>query len=140
MAKITCPNLDVYSRRLQSLSKATDGLLKYASYDAADIVCGAVKAATPEKSGDLREHCILVPYENKDGYVYTKVTYAGYDEEGAPNIVKARVLEHGRSKVDGGITGKHPYIAKAVRSVKKRAEESIRRRLDEKLDELMNKE
>ena len=149
MANITCPNLEKYSRKLQMLSKATEGILKYASYDAAGVVRDAVKAATPvggeddPTRGSLRESCILVPYQNDMGYVYTYVTFDGYSGDGdhmVPNIIKARVLEHGRSKKDGGITGKHPFIDAAVDSVRTKAEQLIEKNLNEKLEQIMNKE
>ena len=137
MAKITLKDPMAYAQKLASISKKLDGILKYSCYDAADIVITAIKEACPEESGDLRESYITTPYQNDRGFVYTKITCAGYDSRGVPNLIKARVLESGRSTPNGGITGKHPFVQRAVRSAKKQAQASIERNLNQALENAM---
>jgi len=132
MAKITFEGFEEYRKQLEKLGASVEGIIKYACYDAAGMVADAVKAATPVDSGDLQSSIGLTPYRNEDGYIYTKVVFDGYDRKGAPNSVKARVLESGSST-----RPKHPFIRPAVNRVKSAAEFSIEMKLDEKLKELM---
>lgn len=137
MARVTLKDPMSYQQKLASISKKLDGILKYSCYDAAGIVVEAIKAHCPSESGDLRESYITTPYQYDRGEVYTKVTCAGYDERGVPNLIKARVLESGRSTSSGGITGKHPFVRKAVQSVKAQAQASIEKNLTQALEKAM---
>lgn len=137
MARVTLKDPMTYQQKLASISKKLDGILKYSCYDAAGMVVEAIKAHCPVKSGDLRDSYITTPYQYDRGEVYTKVTCAGYDERGVPNLIKARVLESGRSTPSGGTTEKHPYIRKAVQSVKAQAQASIEKNLTQALEKAM---
>lgn len=136
MAKITIPNLAEYEKKIAKLGAAAEGVCKYAVYEAAGMVVEAIKQNTPVDSGDLRDSCGLTDFKNDKGYIYTQVVFPGYDSKGVPNPVKARVLESGRSS-SKGVVGKHPFIRKAVDSVKKAAQFSIETNLNKKLEELM---
>lgn len=137
MARITLKDPMTYQQKLASISKKLDGILKYSCYDAAGMVVEAIKANCPAESGDLRESYITTPYQYDRGEVYTKITCAGYDERGVPNLIKARVLESGRSIPSGGVTGKHPFVRKAVQSVKAQAQASIEKNLTQALEKAM---
>ena len=132
MAKITTPNIEKYEKQLAELGMHTEGLCKAACYEAAGIVADAIKAACPVDSGDLRDSIALIPYQNENGFIYTKVDFPGYDSRGVPNRVKARSLESGRSSSQG-VTGKHPFVRQAVNSVKSAAIFSIEKGLDQQL-------
>lgn len=137
MATIKFEGIDEYAAKLSVLGKAAIGICKYASYDAADIVCDAIKANCPvsddkRSSGDLKESIGLAKFRDDNGYIYTQVVFAGYDKKGSPMPLVARALESGRS---GG--AKHPFVRPAVNSVKKAAEASIKKNLDAKLAEIM---
>lgn len=134
MAKIEFKGINEYAERLATLGMAAEGICKFAIYDAAGIVVEAVKQNTPEDTGDLKKSIGLAPMKNKDGFIYTQVEFNGYDRNGTPNSLKARVLESGRSG-----QYKHPFIRPAVNRVKKQAELSIETALDMKLNEIMNK-
>lgn len=125
MAKIEFGGLDDYRARLTALGADITGICKAATYNAAAIVIEAIKANIPVNSGDLRESTALSKYEDDDGYIYTQVYFPGYDRNGHPNPVKARVLESGSST-----RTKHPFVRPAVNSVKKAAEIQIEMDLD----------
>ena len=135
MAKIEFGGIELYAEKLAKLGAGAEGVCKYAVYEAAGMVIDAIKANTPEDTGDLRESAVLRPFANDNGFIYTKVVFDGYDRKGTPNAVKAAVLESGSSKQQ-----KKPFIRPAVNRVKKAAEFSIEKALDEKINEIMNKE
>lgn len=133
MAKIEFPGIGEYQKLLASLGASAEGVCKYAVYDAAGVVIDAIKARTPVDSGDLRDSTSLTQFENKDGFIYTKVDWPGYDHKHTANRIKARVLESGSSTRQ-----KHPFIRQAVNAVKARAISLIEFNLDKKINELMN--
>lgn len=117
MAKIEMEGLDDYMKKLSDLGASVEGSIKRAVYPAAGMVIEAIKANTPVDTGGLRDSAALRTFRNDAGYVYTQVTFDGYDERGNPNPVKARVLESGSST-----RKKHPFIRPAVNRVKLAAE------------------
>ena len=134
MAKIDFSGIDEYSKQIAKLGSASEGVCKYAIYDAAGMVLEAIKQNTPESEdgGDLRNSISLAPMRNDNGYVNTKIEWAGYDRNGTPNALKAAVLESGRSN-----RSKVPFIRPAVNSVKKSAEFAIDKALNEKINHIM---
>lgn len=136
MATIVLLGLDEYARSLQRMSKDLDKIIKQSTYPAAGLVADEIKKNVPEDSGELKSSLALTQYKEKDGFVYTTVTFAGYDNKDTPNLLKARVLEHGTSKGRRAA----PFIRPAVNRVKKQAEQLIAQRLDEKIKEYMDKE
>lgn len=133
MARIEFKGIEEYSKRLAKLGAASLAACKYAVYPGASIVIEAIKDNTPVKTGDLKNSITLTPMTiDSDGFIYTKVAFAGYDRKGRPNVVKARTLESGRSKKN-----KHPFVRPAVRRVEKAAEFAMEEALNEKLNELM---
>lgn len=120
MAKFEAQGLDDYIAKLHSLGADVEGMCKRAVYPAAGMVIEAVKANTPIDTGGLRDATVLRTFVNENGYVYTQIAFDGYDENGHPNPVKARVLESGSST-----RKKHPYIRPALNQVKAKAEAMI---------------
>lgn len=133
MAKIEFPGIGEYQKLLASLGASAEGVCKYAIYDAAGLVVDSIKSNTPERTGDLKNSTSLIDFQNKDGFIYTKVDWPGYDRKGVPNRIKARVLESGSSKQQ-----KRPFIRPAVNAVKSKAIALIQFNLDRKINELMN--
>lgn len=133
MAKIEFPGIGEYQKLLAGLGASAEGVCKYAVYDAAGVVIDEIKARTPVDSGDLRDSTALTRFENKDGFIYTKIDWPGYDSKGTPNRIKARVLESGSSTRQ-----KHPFIRRAVNAVRTRALSLIEFNLDKKINEIMN--
>lgn len=113
MAKIEMTGLDDYVKKLASLGANIEGVCKRAVYPAAGILIEEIKRSTPVDTGALRDSLILTPYRNEDGYIYTKVEFFGYDENGRPNPLKANVLESGSSRQP-----KRPFVRPAVNRVK----------------------
>lgn len=133
MAKIDFKGIDEYSKRLAKLGAGAQGVCKYAVYEGAAVVVEAIKANTPSDSGDLERSCGLAPMQDDNGYINTKIVWAGYDRNGTPNAIKAAVLEHGRSN-----RSKVPFIRPAVNSVRKAAEFAMETALNKKLEQMMN--
>ena len=133
MATIEFKGIDEYADKLARLGGASKGICKFACYDAAGMVCDAIKANAPQDSGDLKDCISLARFSDDDGFIYTEVIFPGYDRRDVPNPLKAHVLEHGSST-----RKKHPFIRPAVNRVKKAAEFSIDNKLNEKINEIMN--
>ena len=135
------PNLDNYRRSIGQLGAAVLGICKYASYDAADMVITEIKKNCPVGEDDrnnahLRDAFKLSKYQNKDGFIYTKVCCVGYDDKGSPQALKARSLE---SCVSGRIDSKYAFIRKSVEAVRNQAIASMEKNLNEKINEIVNK-
>ena len=135
MAKIEMEGLDEYMSRLREMGASVEGTIKRAVYPAAGMVIEAIKANTPTDgtAGGLRDSAALRTFKNDNGYVYTQVTFDGYDERGHPNPVKARVLESGSSTRQ-----KHPFIRPAVNRVKAQAEAMMASEFEKICEEKMN--
>lgn len=133
LAKIEMQGLDEYMKKLSDLGASVEGSIKRAVYPAAGMVIEAIKANTPVDTGGLRDSAALRTFRNDNGYVYTQVTFEGYDERGHPNPVKARVLESGSSTRQ-----KHPFIRPAVNRVKLAAEFMIEQEFVKICEEKMN--
>ena len=86
------------------------------------------------RSGDLADSLTLSTMRNDDGYINTKVMFAGYDRNGTANAIKAAVLESGRS--DDRQHATH-VISHAVKGSTERAISEMSKALDEKIDQLM---
>lgn len=129
MAKIEFKGILEYEKQLNELQKKDlKKAIRYAIYPAADLVVKEIKLNVPSKSGELEESIYLSPMQEDDnGFIYTKVGFAGYDSNGTPNALKAAVLEHGKS---GRTTGKKRFISKSVRKTKKKAEQLMETMLD----------
>ena len=125
--------LDDYIKKLTSMGARVEGVCKRAVYPAAGMVIDAIKANTPVDTGGLRNSMALEQFVNESGYIYTQVVFDGYDENGHPNPVKARVLESGSSTRQ-----KHPFIRPAVNRVKLAAETMIAAEFEKICDEKMN--
>ena len=137
MATFKFEGIDKYQKQLSELGRHTDGIIKYAVYDAAGMVCDAIKDNCPESGdkrtqGDLKRSIGLSDFKNDDGYIYTQVMFSGYDRKGTPLDLVARVLESGKST-----KRKHAFIRPAVDKVKRAAEFAIEKALDEKIKQYM---
>jgi len=134
MAKITFDGFDDYIKELTGLEVNVEAAIKEAVYPAAAMVIEEIKANTPVDSGDLQNAFYLKKFEDKEGYVYTKVDVWGYDEKGVPNMLKARALESGTSRMT-----KRPFIRPAVNRVKSAAEAEIGRNFDQIISRIFKK-
>ena len=146
MPSIEFKGLEAYQKQIAALSdpKTVEAMCKYSIYDAAGYVLEELKKATPvgddpQTRGDLRDSIITTPMQSKDGFVYEKLDFAGYDRKGVPNMLKARVLESGRSGPTG-ISGKHPFVRQTVRRCTKLAEFMMDKAVNQYHSHFMKKE
>ena len=137
MATISFDGLDEYMAQLEMLGKRSDAVIKPAVYDGADIVVDAVKKSlrrtvSENATGDLEESIGLSRMEEENGFVHTKLGFDGYDRSRHPNVVKARALEYGTSKQK-----KTPFIRPAVNAVTDEVIETMRKKVDMQIKNLM---
>ena len=133
MAKIEFKGIDKYAKQLEELGARAEGICKYAIYDAAGLVIDEIKRSAPVDTGDMRDSIKLTHMQNSTGFVHTKIVFEGYDSKGAPNALKARAIEKGRSNMPA-----KPFVRPAVNRVRRKAEASIAFALDEKIYSIMN--
>ena len=144
MAKFKFEGIDKYTASLEKIGgKNAEKVLKQAVYPGAGIVADAIRnGLEPHRdSGELARSLSLAPMRNDEGYVNTKVTFAGYDTakpskrfpQGVPNAVKAASLESGNSR---GQKATH-FISNAVKSVRQKAIDEMSKALEEKIGQIM---
>lgn len=139
MATIAFKGIAEYQKKLEELGKRdADKAIRYAIYPAAGMVRDEIYNAAPVDTGDLENSVALTKMTEEDGFIYTKVVFVGYDSKGAPNQLKARALESGRSS-PGGKVGKRPFVRKAVNRARKKAEGLMQAALDHYLYEYFRK-
>ena len=138
MPTIEFKGIEAYQKQIAAMAnpKNIEAMCKYSIYDAAGMVADEVKKATPEgKTGDLRDSVKLETMQTRDGMTYTKIDFAGYDRNGTPNMLKARVIESGTSHVQ-----KKPFVRPTVRRVTKMAEFMMDKAVNDYLSKFMKKE
>lgn len=136
MAKFKFTGIEAYTASLEKIGgKSAVGVLKYAVYPGAAVVADAIRSALENHrdTGDLQKSLTLATMRNDDGYVNTKVTFAGYDRNGTPNAIKAAALESGTSR---GQKATH-VISHAVKGSTERAITEMSKALDEKIGQIM---
>lgn len=146
MPQIKAKGIKQYEATLRELGdyKTIVKMCKYSLYDASGMVLEELKKATPvgddpKTAGDLRDSIITTRMKDDNGFISEKVTFAGYDRKGAPNIVIARTLESGRHGPHG-IEGKHPFVRPTVRRVSTLAEFLMDKAINEYLSKFIKKE
>lgn len=112
------------------------GLASAALYEGAGVVADAIRNATPQDSGDLADSIGIAEFDKDGDKVSTAIGFSGYDEKGVPNIVKARVLEHGRVDASGRTVAKHPFIKNAVRKAKQKALNAMQKRFEQGVNDI----
>ena len=137
MATIEFKGIEAYQQQIAAMAnpKNIEAMCKYSIYDAAGMVCDEIKKETPVDTGDLRDSVKLETMQTRDGMTYTKVDFAGYDRDGTPNMLKARVIESGTSHVQ-----KKPFVRPTVKRVSKMAEFMMDKAVNEYLSKFMTKE
>jgi HK97 gp10 family phage protein len=151
MAKMTIQGLDEYVAKLSKLGSNTAAIAKravraganpvadevrngleknirdpgYAGLDPDGGIFG-VKPNYGKSTGDLLNSLgVSPPSVDKNGVYNCKIGFAGYDRKGVPNVLKARAMESGTSKLR-----KRPFIRPAVNRAKKRALEEMEKSID----------
>jgi len=122
MARFAFKAGDEYAIKLSRLVTNHDEIAKKAIYGAVEIVADKIKSnlkgvLSDEATGELVESFGVTPIDkDKQGNWNAKVGFDGYDSEGVPNQLKARVLESGSSKQK-----KRPFVRPALNATKKQA-------------------
>lgn len=139
MAKFKMTGLDEYVSALVALGRVSNGMIKRAVYDGAAVVADEVRAgidSLPEREGitkaGLREGLGLSQMKDEDGYINTALGFAGYNARGVPNILMARIMESGTSKVR-----KHPFIRPALKRVHDKAIAAMTASIDKDIKNTM---
>lgn len=140
MAKISFPGLKEYELRLSRLGSKTKEIAGKAVYAGAGIVANEIKkgiAGLPARTGvtkqGLEEGFGISPLQNEDGYLNVKAGFDGYNKNGVPNVLMARVFESGTSRIP-----KRPFVRPAVNRAKKPAEAKMAEVIDAEIETWMN--
>lgn len=131
--------VDAYIQQIKKMEASTEGIVKAGIYDGAAIAVDAIKESirqtvSPEATGDLENSVGLSKMSNRDGYIFTKIGYDGYDRKGVPNVVKARVLENGTSDKSHKATR---FTSKALKKCKGAVETQIEVTINDRIKKIM---
>lgn len=138
MAKFKFEGIDKYTESLEKIGgKNARSILKYAVYPGAKVVADAIRGeieANHSRNYDLADSLTLAVMRDDNGYINTKIGFAGYDRNGTPNAIKAAALESGTSNDRQPATH---FISKTVKLVSERAISEMSKALDEKIGQIM---
>lgn len=131
--------IEKYLSKIGAIETARTGVIKAAVYDGAAVAVEAIKQSIRENTsadatGDLENSLGLSKMEEQDGYIYTKVGYEGYDRNGHPNVLKARVLENGTSD------GSHKptrFTSKAIKKCRRAVETQMEVTANDRIQKIM---
>ena len=139
MPKIKVDGLDDQIAMLNTLSKDSTGIIKAALYDASHITYKEVQAqinALHNISDVDRQGLLSSLYHSKmtenTGVVQEVIGFTGYNGRGAPNIVVARSINSGTSK----LKKKHPFMRKSVNITKPAVVKKMQEVIDKKVAEM----
>lgn len=154
MAKLKFEGLDAYTEQLRKMSDKSTGMIKRAVWEGARVIADATAAeiaalpvvkdhmyppqklpihgVTAAQKRGLLNGLGLAGMKNESGYINTKLGFDGYNAtktkaypNGQPNALIARVVNSGSSS-----RAKIPFVNKAVKSAKERAEAAMSARFD----------
>lgn len=160
MARFEFKGIENYLNDLNTLSDKGEGLCKRAVYDGAAVMAKAVQAeiqglSVTDRNPPKGEPLTVLSYErdglleglgiakirNDNGYISTKVGFDGYNRlrskkypNGHPNQMIARSIESGSS-----VRVKNPFISRAVRAAKARAEAAMAERFNQDIEQIMQR-
>lgn len=160
MANIQMKGLDEYTKALSKLELNTrDKVCGKAVYAGTKVVADAVKSAilsiptdeawgtssNPTSGPQMRQkqglyHSLgIAKMRNDNGFLNVKIGFAGYNEiktrrwpQGQPNAMVARSIERGTSFMRAT-----PFVKKTVAAAKSGALETMKKSVDESIEDLM---
>lgn len=138
MANISFKDGSEYALKLSRLRAGSDEIAKKAIYKAAGVVADKIKSnlesvVSENATGDLTASFGVSPIsQDNDGNWNAKIGFDGYDKNGVPNQLKARVLESGSSKQP-----KRPFVRPAVNATKSQALNEMAKIIDEETKTIM---
>lgn len=131
MARFSFKAGEDYAIKLSKLATNSEEIAKKAIYEGVTIVADQIKSnlkgvLSDEATGDLVDSFGVTPITRDDnGNWNAKVGFDGYDRNGVPNQLKARVLESGTSTKK-----KKPFVRPAVNKTRKQ----VVRKMEEVID------
>jgi len=137
MARMAINAGDDFAIMLSKLETGAEEIAKKAIYAGADVVADQIKSnlkgvLSSEASGDMLESFGVTPIQkDKNGNWNAHIGFDGYDSNGVPNQLKARVLESGSSK-----QRKRPFVRPAVKSTKAEVIKKMNQVIDESIKNL----
>lgn len=156
MANIKIYGFKKYEKQLEDLSRNISEIEGQAIYESAKVVADAVrdgidglktdgrkpyerKRREKQKQG-LQESFGISPLRDDNGFLNVKLGFNGYNSRvetkqfpnGQPNAMVARVFNSGAS----GVT-KQPFFDKAVRRMRKPAQERMKQVLEDEIEKIM---
>ena len=162
MPRIEVKGIGDYISMLNGVSKSTEEVLNKALYEGAGVMANEIKnniealsAVTEDynlnayKKGEKSKLSIkqkkgllnslgIAPFDVKNGVIDTHIGFDGYNDiktkkypKGQPNVMIARIVESGSSYFR-----KTPFIRKAVKSGKTKAEETMAKVIDDEINRL----
>ena len=160
--RVALNGLDNYIKILTKLEGNADKVLKKALYDGTQVMADELKqkistlSAVPDvynlksyklgekyylsysQKKDLIDSLGIAKFRNEAGIITTHIGFDGYNSiktkkypNGQPNQLIARVVESGSSYMN-----KTPFIRPAVNSAKRKAEESMKKIIEEEINNM----
>lgn len=137
MARFAFKAGEEYAIKLSKLATNTDEIAKKAIYEGVKIVADEIKknlegVLSEEATGELVDSFGVTPItKDNNGNWNAKVGFDGYDSQGVPNQLKARVLESGSSRQK-----KRPFVRPAVNKTRKQVVKKMEEVIDEEIKKL----
>jgi len=137
MARFSFKAGEDYAIKLSKLATNSEEIAKKAIYEGVTIVADEIKknlqgVLSDEATGDLVESFGVTPIEKDDnGHWTARVGFAGYDRDGTPNQLKARVIESGKSGQP-----KKPFVRPAVNKTRKQVVKKMEEVIEEEIRKL----
>ena len=137
MARFSFKAGEDYAIKLSKLATNSEEIAKKAIYEGVTIVADEIKknlqgVLSDEATGDLVESFGVTPIEKDDnGNWNAKVGFDGYDRDGTPNQLKARVIESGKSGQP-----KKPFVRPAINKTRKQVVKKMEEVIDDEIKKL----
>ena len=137
LAKMTFMAGDEFALALSHLATQSDEIAKKAIFEGAKVIANKIKSnlegvLSSEATGELVASFGVTPIEkDKNGDWNAKIGFDGYDSNGVPNQLKARVLESGSSQ-----QRKTPFVRPAVNATKNTVIEKMGQVINEEIKKL----
>ena len=139
MAKISFSGTDELMATLQKANAFDDGTQQELLYAAGDIVVEELQKMVKASGFQTEAYASSVKYRktikrDKNGDPYISITAVGKNEHGTRRATVLFVLNYGRAKEYGQITGTY-FWTKGVRNAQKRVNAELEKILTQKLKE-----
>ena len=139
MANISITGVDELMAKLQKANVFDEDMQQELLYAAGDIIVEELKKMVKASRFQTEAYASSVKYRktikrDKNGDPYISITAVGKNEHGTRRATVLFVLNYGRAKGDGQITGTY-FWTKGVRNAQKRVNAELEKILTQKLKE-----